>query len=47
MINVGIWLALPDTMPISDTRDKGVMTGICDFVKSRILRIRLDRYKEV
>lgn len=47
MINVGIWLALPDTMPISDTRAKGVMTGICDFVKSRILRIRLDRYKEV
>lgn len=47
MINVGMWLALPDTMPISGTRDKGVMTGICDFMKSRILKIRLDRYKEV
>ena len=47
MINVGIWLALPDTMPISGIRAKGVMTGICDFVRSRVLRIRLDRYKEV
>ncbi|MBR6391446.1 MAG: hypothetical protein IKS16_08915 [Lachnospiraceae bacterium] len=47
MINVGIWLALPDTMPISINRDKGVMTGLCDFFRSRFLKIRLDRYKEV
>ena len=47
MINVGIWLALPDTMTIDAARNKGVMTGICGFLRSRVLKIRRDRYKEV
>ena len=47
MINVGIWLALPDTMTIDAARNKGVMTGLCGFLRSRVLKFRLDRYKEV
>ena len=47
MINAGIWLALPEGMSLMPGQNKGVMTRICDFFKGRLLKLRLDRYKEV
>ncbi len=47
MLNTGAWITIPDTMSITVSRKMGAFFTIREFVMGRLLKVWLNRYKEV
>ena len=47
MLNTGAWITIPDTMSVTVSRKAGAFFTIREFVMGRLLKVWLNRYKEV